>query len=401
MHVTSAPVSPHPDRAVPPLDQPAVLLGGLSPAEFMREHWQRRPLLVRQALPGVTPPVSRAELFRLAEDEGVESRLVVRRGRGEGEDWELVRGPIGRRRLPPLRQPDWTVLVQGLDLHVPAAQALLARFRFIPQARLDDLMISWAAEGGGVGPHFDSYDVFLIQVQGQRRWRIGRMPDARLRPDLPVKIIENFQAEEEWVLAPGDMLYLPPGWAHDGDAIGGECMTCSVGFRSPLRTELARETLLRLADAVDDEGDDGVRPVVYADPEQGATCEPGRIPGALVRFAAEGLRRALDEPGALERALGEYLSEPKPTVSFTFGDPLPQGCGVVLDARSCMLYDDDHVFMNGDSWHAAGDDALVLRRLADARQLEADVLTRASDGVRALLEQWCDDGWIHPLPSRR
>ena len=367
----------------------------------MRQHWQRKPLLVRQALPGVQPPLTRAELFKLAESEEVESRLVTRRGRGVDEVWQLDRGPLPRRRLPSLKQPDWTVLVQGLDLHLPSAQALLAPFRFIPQARLDDLMVSWAAEGGGVGPHFDSYDVFLIQVQGRRRWRIGCMPDARLRPNLPVKIIENFQPEEEWVLGPGDMLYLPPGWAHDGDAVDGESMTCSVGFRSPMRTELARETLLRLADAVEDEADEGVRPVVYADPDQAATVEPGRLPAAMLRFAADGLRRVLEEEGALERALGEYLSEPKPTVSFSFGDPLPAGCGVVLDARSCMLYDDHHVFMNGDSWHAAGADAEVLRCLADARRLDAAAVSAASAAVRELLEQWCDDGWVHPLSSRR
>ena len=386
----------HPDTAVLPLDQPAALLGGLSPIEFMARHWQREPLLVRQALPGVEPPVTRAELFRLAEQDDVESRLVVRHGRGDGEDWQLERGPLPRKRLPPLRQPDWTVLVQGLNLHVPAAHALLTRFRFVPQARLDDLMISWAAEGGGVGPHFDSYDVFLIQVAGRRRWRIGRMPDARLRPDLPVKIIENFAPEQEWVLEPGDMLYLPPGWAHDGVAGGGECMTCSVGFSSPHRSELARETLLRLADAVDDEDDAGTRPVVYLDPGQPATTTPGRVPAGLLRFTADAVRRALDEPGALERALGEYLSEPKATVSFEIGDALPAGCGVILDPRSCMLYDDRHVFMNGDSWHAADEDAEMLRRLADARSLDAATVARASDALAELLAQWCDDGWIHP-----
>ncbi len=187
------------------------------------------------------------------------------------------------------------MLVQGLELHLPSAQALLAPFRFIPQARLDDLMVSWAAEGGGVGPHFDSYDVFLIQVQGQRRWRIGRMPDARLRPDLPVKIIENFQPEQEWVLAPGDMLYLPPGWAHDGDAVDGECMTCSVGFRSPRRSELARETLLRLADAVEDETDESARPAVYADPDQLATVAPGRVPAGR----SAGTTRRIQRPPSL------------------------------------------------------------------------------------------------------
>jgi 50S ribosomal protein L16 3-hydroxylase len=166
-----------------------------------------------------------------------------------------------------------------------------------------------------------------------------------------------------------------------------------------MRTELARETLLRMADAVDDEGDAGAQPAVYADPGQPATAQPGRIPAGMVRFAADGLRRVLEEPGALERALGEYLSEPKATVSFAFGDPLPEGCGVVLDARSCMLYDDAHVYMNGDSWHAAGEDAQVLRHLADARTLSAAVLVGSSAEVQGLLAQWCDDGWLHPTSA--
>lgn len=386
----------HPDPSVTPIDQPTALLGGLSPTEFMQQHWEREPLLVRQAIPGVQAPLTRAELFRLAERDDVESRLVVRSRRGSGDDWRLERGPLTRRQLPPLKQPDWTVLVQGLDHHSPAAQALLTKFRFIPQARLDDLMISWAAEGGGVGPHFDSYDVFLIQVHGQRRWRIGRMPDAKLRAGLPVKIIENFVYEQEWVLEPGDMLYLPPGWAHDGDAVTAECMTCSVGFHSPGRSELARETLLRLADAVDDEDDTGPRPEVYTDPTQPATVTPGRIPPDLVRYTERALRRALDEPGALERALGEYLSEPKANVGFEIGDPLPADRGVRLDPRSCMLYDDQHVFMNGDSWHAADEDAQLLRRLADARHLTAAEVAEAGGDLRELLEQWCDDGWLQP-----
>ncbi len=384
---------------MPSLDQPCALLGGLSPQAFMELHWQRKPLLVRQALPGVVPPLSRPELFALIESDTVESRLLQRRSEGEAQTWTLKQGPLSRRSLPALKQPGWTVLVQGLDQHLPAAQDLLTRFRFIPQARLDDLMLSWASEGGGVGPHFDSYDVFLIQVHGQRRWRIGRMPDAKLKPGVPVKIIEDFEFEEEWLLAPGDMLYLPPGWAHDGDAVGGECMTCSVGFRAPKRSELARETLLRLADAVDDEADSGAHPIIYRDPEQAATAAPGRIPSALLDFAAEGLRRVLDEKGALERALGEYLSEPKPQVSFEFGDPLPPDCGVQLDRRSCMLYDDDHIYMNGDSWLTAGHDAQTLRQLADARTLDAASLRSASADLRALLEQWCDDGWLHPTAA--
>ena len=369
------------------------MLGGLSPQAFMRQYWHKKPLLVRQALPGIRPPVSRAQVFQLAASDAVESRLVVRHGEpGPDQRWTLERGPLPRRSLPPIAQPGWTVLVQGLDLHDAGAHELLSRFRFVPQARLDDLMISWASEGGGVGPHFDSYDVFLIQVQGRRRWRIGRMDDAELQPDVPLKIISNFRFEEEYLLEPGDMLYLPPGWAHDGDAIGGECMTCSVGFRSPHRSELARETLLRLADALDDDGRDDI----YRDPRQRATTTPGRMPDELLAFATKGLQRALAEPGALARALGEYMSEPKAVVSFDIGEPLPEaGCAVELDARSCMLYDDRHVFLNGESWRAAGRDARMLQQLADQRRLDASVVRKASPALRELLDQWSEDGWLH------
>ena len=150
------------------IQAPLALLGGLSPAQFMRRHWQKKPLLVRQAWPGVQPPLGRAALFDLAAQDDVESRLVQRRADGR---WAVRQGPMPRRALPPVARPDWTLLVQGLDLHEPAAHAMLSRFRFVPDARLDDLMVSWASDGGGVGPHLDSYDVFLIQAQGRRRWR--------------------------------------------------------------------------------------------------------------------------------------------------------------------------------------------------------------------------------------
>lgn len=399
---------------LPPLDVALPMLGGLSAQAFMRRHWQKKPLVVRQAFPDIQPPVTRAELFRLAAQEGVESRLVQRDGKGPRARWSLQQGPLPRRVLPPIAQPGWTVLLQGLNLHVPAADALLACFRFIPQARLDDLMVSWASEGGGVGPHFDSYDVFLVQVAGRRRWRIGRMDDARLRGNVPVKLIANFRHEEEHVLEAGDMLYLPPGWAHDGDAVDGECMTCSVGFRSASRGELVRESLLRLADAVGDALQDAVAtaasPLLPADPlcalygdaSQAATPHPGRIPAALATFAARGVQQAVREPGALARALGEYLSEPKQQVFF---EPCPSAqlqqrqrqaeqTGVCLDARSCMLYDDEHLYLNGESWRIGGEDAALLRQLADQRVLSSTLLRNASKGLRAQLRVWLEDGWL-------
>jgi 50S ribosomal protein L16 3-hydroxylase len=378
-------------RPPPETDTPMLLLGGLSPAAFMRRHWQKRPLLVRQAMPGVRAPLGRKALFALAANEAVESRLVVQNA-AASIPWRLRRGPLSRRALPPVAQAGWTLLVQGLDLHVEAAHALLARFRFIPQARLDDLMLSWASDGGGVGPHVDSYDVFLLQVEGRRRWRAGPLRDATLRPDVPLKILANFEPTDEWLLEPGDMLYLPPGWAHDGVAVG-ECMTASVGFRAPDRAALAGELLARLADR---DAEDGAV-ILYRDPAQPATGQPGRVPKALGRFAADALARAVREPRAVDRALGESLSEPKPQVWFAGHEGFALEAGVQLHPASRMLYDDAHVFLNGESWRAAGRDATLLRRLADRGALTPRELARASADARTLLADWARSGWLRPL----
>lgn len=366
------------------------LLGGLTPQVFMRRHWQKQPLLIRQAIPGIVPPVSRAELFALAADEEVESRLVER----EGDTWRLRHGPFARRQLPSVRQPAWTLLVQGVDLHIDAAHELLNRFRFVPDARLDDLMISYATEGGGVGPHMDSYDVFLLQVHGRRRWRISQPYEGTLRPDMPVKILSDFKAEEEWVLEPGDMLYLPPRWAHDGVA-EGECMTCSVGFRVPAKDEVGREVLQRLLDGEPP----NTQSVLYRDGAQPATDTPGRIPATLQAFTAEAVSRLVEHPKALACALGEWLSEPKPRVYFDPGTPLRRDAGVVLDRRTRMLYDDDHVFINGESYRATGADATLMRHLADHRRLAPASWQRASEDARTLLDHWAEVGWVHVEPS--
>ena len=196
------------------------LLGGLSPETFMQRYWQKKPLLIRAAIPGFAPLLERAELLDLAAQDDVESRLVVRTGDDAQASWRLRQGPFSRRSLPPLKQAGWTLLVQGVDLFDSRIHALMNQFRFVPDARLDDLMISYASDGGGVGPHFDNYDVFLLQAHGRRRWRIGRQKDKRLAPGMPLKILANFAPEQEFVLEPGDMLYLPPQWAHDGVAEG-------------------------------------------------------------------------------------------------------------------------------------------------------------------------------------
>jgi 50S ribosomal protein L16 3-hydroxylase len=368
-------------------DTPLPLLGGLSPAQFMRRHWQKQPLLVRQAWPGVAAPVARAALFDLAGQPGVESRLVQQSAAG----WQLRQGPLPRRALPPVARANWTLLVQGLDLHVPAARQLLDAFAFLPHARLDDLMLSWASDGGGVGPHLDSYDVFLLQVQGRRRWRVGRVSERSLVEDLPLKILRHFEPEHDWLLEPGDLLYLPPQWGHDGVA-AGECMTASIGFHAPGRRELARELLVRLAEGLDEGLDDPI----YADRDQAAVSTPGRVPPAYAAFGVAAVQRALARPAALDRALGEWLTEPKAQIWF---DPAAgsagRGAGLRLDPRSRMLYDAHHVFLNGESWRATGRDAQLLRALADRRQITARERQQLSEAAQAIVDEWLDDGWAH------
>ncbi|MBP7564877.1 MAG: cupin domain-containing protein [Burkholderiaceae bacterium] len=365
------------------VNRPLALLGGLSPARFMERHWQRKPLLVRQAIPGFTAPLSRRELFELAGREGVESRVVAHDARG---GWSMKRGPFCPRSLPPVKRAGWTLLVQGVDLHDDGIHGLLNQFRFVPDTRLDDLMISYATDTGGVGPHFDSYDVFLLQAHGRRRWRIGRQRDLTLQEGVPLKVLQHFEPEHEWVLEPGDMLYLPPRYAHDGVA-EGECMTYSIGFRAPSRDELAADLLSRLVDEPADE------PVLYRDAGQPAVSTPGRIPAALADFARQAMLRALDAPGAVERALGEHLTEPKGDVWFEPGDAPSRPGAIELDRRTRMMYDGRHLFINGESYRAGGADARLMRQLADARRLDAQAVQAASDDAQALLRDWCEAGW--------
>lgn len=399
------------------VNQPLDLLAGLSPAQFMRRHWQKQPLLVRQAMPAFKPLLSRADLFAMAADEEVESRLIVQKGDG----WQMKQGPMTRRSLPPINQPGWTLLVQSVDIRDDAAHALLQKFRFVPDARLDDLMISYATAGGGVGPHFDSYDVFLLQASGRRRWKIGRQADLTLQQGVPLKILQNFEPDEEFVLEAGDMLYLPPAYAHEGvaeaavdeDGKVADCMTYSVGFRAPAASELAASLLHRFAefsegvqsDAEDSpEGDN--RKVktrrLYRDGAQAATDAPAAIPERLMGFARQAVLDALKDPLALACALGESITEPKsstyfesPTDSLSFGSSASLQHAIRLDRRTRMMYDKHHIFMNGESYRARGADATLMRRLADRRELSAKDLRAASSQACDLLGDWHSAGWLH------
>jgi len=390
--------------------KPLVLLAGLTPAQFMRRYWQKKPLLVRGAIPGFEPLLSRAELFKLASRESVESRLIVKNSQG----WRMKSGPFKPRMpdgLPPLKQAAWTLLVQGVDGHDAAVHHLLQQFRFVPDVRLDDLMISWATPGGGVGPHFDSYDVFLLQASGRRLWRISQQKDLTLEEGQPLKILQNFEPEEAFVLEAGDMLYLPPGYAHDGiaqasvgqDGKAQDCMTYSIGFKAPVAQELAAELLHRLAEFSEDalEALSSERPAnIYRDAAQAATARPAQLPSSLVNFAQKAMHDALKDPLALGCALGEILTSLKPHVWFEESNAgLPKAMAVKLDAKTRMLYDAHHVFINGESYRAKGADAVLMRQLADQRQLPALAMRKASQDALDLLADWQAAGWICAVKS--
>lgn len=377
--------------AAPPDGPP---LGGLTPAAFVRRHWQQRPLLIRRAIdPGQLPPLDRRTLFALAARDDVESRLVVR----DAARWSLAHGPFTPRALPPLRQPRWTLLVQGVDLQLQAVHELMARFRFVPDARLDDCMVSFATDGGGVGPHVDSYDVFLLQLHGQRRWSVGPVESPpRLRPGLPLRILRGFEPSDVWLLQPGDLLYLPPGWGHDGVAVG-ECLTCSIGFRAPEAGELAGELLQRwLA-----EREPARRRRLYRDPADASTATPARIPASLQHFAAASVDALLADRAALSAelllGLGEWLTEPK---AHTVFEPAahsrgPRSGPLRLDRRTRMMYDARHLFLNGEALRVSGTDRVVLRRLADRRELAIDDVRRLSPPAREAVAAWVRHGWAH------
>jgi len=248
------------------------LLGDITPAQFLRDYWHKKPLLIRQAVPGFKALFDFKALAELATLDHVESRLV---SHADGH-WNMQQGPL--TSLPSLKQKEWTLLVQGANLHSAKADALLRQFRFLPDARLDDLMVSFATDGGGVGPHFDSYDVFLLQGQGKRHWRIGAQKDLSLIDGLPLKILSNFTPDEEFTLEPGDMLYLPPHYAHDGVAIG-DCQTYSIGFRSPSFQELGEAFLQFMAESID-------LPGIYSDPDLKASGKPAEIPREMLSTIA-------------------------------------------------------------------------------------------------------------------
>ncbi len=385
-----------------PIKAPWALLGGISPKRFMKEYWQKKPLLVRGAIPAfalsgqkLASPLSMDDLANLASQKNVESRLI------QSKPWSLGHGPFKKTEIPALTERDWTLLVQGVNGHHPAAKTVMSWFRFIPEARLDDLMISIAGPNGGVGPHVDSYDVFLIQMAGRRQWKISDQKDLSLKDGLPLKILKNFQATDDWVLEPGDMLYLPPNIAHDGIALDAGCQTWSVGFRVPTYKELINEILWRTTEALEN---DPELCQLYTDPNQPATKDPALVPDELIKVIQNKLNRIHWSKSDVSCTLAAVLSEPKPQVVFTPPTPLLSFAefkkalrtqGLELSPLSKALYDKDFLYLNGESMSdSEAEDWDFWCHLAKTHSLPAVMAIR----LASLLDD-ADNPWFEAYQS--
>lgn len=351
-------------------------LGTLTAAEFLAEYWQKKPLLIRNALADFDPPVGPDELAGLACEAEVESRLI--RFDPHTDHWSLQQGPLEESTFASLPERHWTLLVQAVDHWVPEAADLLQRFSFIPNWRVDDLMISYAVAGGGVGPHYDNYDVFLLQAQGHRRWELGGLCDEHSprRADTPVMILPEWQPEQVHELGPGDMLYLPPQVAHNGIALDDDCVTYSIGFRAPAHNELLR-------DFSDDLGEQLGRETRYRDPDLQLQDNPGEISPAALARVQQILAGYLQDPQRLAQWFGRYMTDPKYPELDQTGEPLSveelepwleQG-GVLLRnegsrfahvARTATALD---LFVDGRLYPAQGQAAEIARMLCARRDL--------------------------------
>jgi 50S ribosomal protein L16 3-hydroxylase len=341
------------------------LLGGLSPRAFLQRHWQKRPLFVRGALPGFAGIADAQALKALAARDDVESRAVERRDKA----WNVLHGPFrGRIRL---KRSGSTLLVSGVNLHLAEADALLRRFDFVPQARLDDVMVSYATPGGGVGPHVDSYDVFLLQGAGRRRWRTW----------LP-----NGSFHKEYVAQAGDLLYLPPGWKHDGVALD-DCYTYSIGFRAPRGAELAAAFLDWLNER-------GLPDATYRDPGLAPAKKPAQLPKEMIRFSRKVLARISWKEKDVADFLGRYLTEPKAHVVFR---PSARrglaGSLLRLDPRTQLLYSNAMFFVNGESFLIDSNQKPLMEELADRRVMEGRRLARPP--LAGLISGWVRAGYAH------
>ena len=376
---------------------------GMPPRRFLRDYWQKHPLLIRNAFPGYRPPISPDELAGLACEDGALARLIVRDR--EHDRWHVRSGPLSEEDFATTPPRDWTLLVQDVDKWDTEMAALLDHFAFLPTWRIDDIMISYAEDGGGVGAHVDEYDVFLLQAIGHRRWSIDARnnPPLAFRPDVELKQLAQFMPSHTWVLQPGDMLYLPPGVPHDGVA-EGDCMTISVGMRAPSEAEL----LLDLSEHIAEQRPESLR---YTDPDLAPAARTGEIDAKALARAAATLRPlsnildATDFADWFGRFITRYRSArvaaPPPRLprAATLARALEQGMDLVRHPWSRYAWTghgrDARLFVAGDAWRCS---RALAKTLCGTREIHLDAGS-VQEADRAVLLALLQAG--HLLRRRR
>ncbi len=357
---------------------------------FLRDYWQQKPLLIRNPWAGWVNPLEPDELAGLAFEEGVESRLIEHGRKGLTAE----NGPFPEERFGKLETKQWTLLVQAVDHYIPDVAALITPFRFIPNWRIDDVMVSLAGDQGGVGPHFDQYDVFLIQGLGRRQWQIGQRcdSDTALLPHDDLRLLAHFHVTDEWVLEPGDILYVPPGIAHNGIAVGDDCMTYSIGFRAPSRAELIGHYADDLLDTICD--DDR-----YGDAGLQRQSNAGEISAGALDTLHKMITERLTDQTAFARWFGGYSSTPKyPDMDWTPEEPIGTdelqtrlAGGEALDrnpaSRFSFIRQADGVllFADGECFECQGDAAAVAERVCANQRIMVSEKQAQSSGVLAVL----------------
>ena len=373
-------------------------LGGMTPAEFLRDHWQKRPLLVRQAVPGFDGIIDRDAFLALACREEVTSRLVIQHPRRKKSRWERFDGPFDALDASMLPPSHWTLLVHGLESLVPGGWELLREFSFIPTARIDDLMVSYASDGGSVGPHDDLYDVFLLQGPGRRRWQVSTQADRTPDPDAAIKVLKTFVPEEEWLLEPGDMLYLPPGVAHWGVA-EGPCFTYSIGFLAPSHRELVQSFLGYLGEVLES----GLDPdALYEDPDLKAQKNPLEIGDAMVSQVASILGQVRWDQAAVGEFLGRFLTGRQPPTAFApprrcldesaFERRLQSKGRLELALPTRGLVRGSRLFLNGQSHDVRPQQLRFFNQLFIDRSVPLPL--RIDEQSLALLHGWYSTGYL-------
>jgi 50S ribosomal protein L16 3-hydroxylase len=374
---------------------------GMPVDEFLRDYWQKQALLIRQAFPGYRPPLTPEDLAGLACEEAALSRLVVYNRKKD--QWLLRTGPFAEQEFPKLGKKDWTLLVQDMDKWDLDVRRLLDRFRFLPAWRVDDVMISFATPGGSVGPHVDQYDVFLLQGQGRRRWQIDTHADApkQFRADVELKLLQEFCPSHEWILEPGDMLYLPPGVPHHGEAVDA-CMTFSIGMRAPSQAELIVDLAEELAASLPEEARYGdptlTEPADAFEIDDAALARVDMAVAALQSLDAGKKREWFGRFITRYRASGEISAAPR-TPSFATVEKSLAAGGLLLRhpfGRSAWTRDDGGdealLFVSGEAYAMDTKSAHVL---ASYEALDDAALAKLDDSGRAALASLIASGHYH------